>query len=169
VDKQGLFDVKEPLVADVPLECASRRLVVGTLGEFDLGAALRAAGFDSSQPTAWLMEGLLPYIPRDKMATLAQDIGDLSAAGSGLWGDGFSQTSVEAGMVFHGVPFASGFNNYQEIFRQAGFDRSECVDFAGVHLDRRTRRMRIDSNYVLTPATTCGRDVCLMVRAYKGA
>jgi O-methyltransferase involved in polyketide biosynthesis len=70
VDKQGLFDVKEPLVADVPLECAARKLVVGTLGEIDLGAKLREAGFDTSQPTAWLLEGLLPYIPRDQMAKL---------------------------------------------------------------------------------------------------
>ena len=45
--------MKEPLVADVPLECAARKLVVGTLGEMDLGAKLRAAGFDSSKPTVW--------------------------------------------------------------------------------------------------------------------
>ena len=63
VDKQGLFDIKEPLVADVPLECAARRCVVGTLGEMDLGAKLREAGFDSSQPTVWLLEGLMMYIP----------------------------------------------------------------------------------------------------------
>jgi len=167
VDNQGLFDLKEPLVADVPLECAARRIVVGMLGEMDLGAKLREAGFDSSKPTVWLLEGLLPYIPRSYMPQLARDIGELSAVGSGLWGDGFSKASVDRGMVFHGVPFVSGFDNYDELFRMAGFDRSDVVDFSGVHLDRGTRRIRIDSQYVMSPATTRGRDMCLMVRAYK--
>ena len=57
----------------------------------------------------WLLEGLLPYISRERMPQLAKDIGALSAAGSGLWGDGFSKSSVDRGMVFHGVPFESGF------------------------------------------------------------
>ncbi|KAJ1470124.1 S-adenosyl-L-methionine-dependent methyltransferase [Baffinella frigidus] len=169
VDKQGLFDVKEPLVADVPLECAARRLVVGTLGEMDLGAKLRAAGFDSAKPTVWLLEGLLPYISRERMPQLARDIGALSAAGSGLWGDGFSQTSVDRGMVFHGVAFESGFDNYAELFRDGGFDRADVVDFTGIHLDRGKRAMRIDPRYVLTPATTRGHGMCLMVRAYKSS
>merc|ERR1712216_112870 len=41
VDKSGLFDVKEPLVASDPLQAAGRRLVVGTIG---------------------VMEGLAPYL-----------------------------------------------------------------------------------------------------------
>jgi hypothetical protein len=42
----------------------------------------------------------------------------------------------------------------------------------GIHLDRHTcgpAKIRIDSDYVLTPATTRGRDIALMVRAYKKA
>jgi hypothetical protein len=72
-------------------------------------------------------------------------------------------------MVFHGVSFVSGFDNYDELFRKAGFQRSDTVDFSGVHLDRRTKQVRIDQNYILTPATTRGRGMCLMVRAYKEA
>ena len=110
--------------------------------------------------------------PRDRMLKLAQDIGELSAVGSALWGDGVTQASADRGIVYFGVRFESGFDNYDELFRRAGFDRSEVVDFAGVHLDRQTcgtGKMRVDSNYALTPATTRGGSMTLMVRAYKGA
>ena len=49
MDSQELFDIKEPLVADLPLGApgCSRRIVPGFLGApgFDLGRELRAAGF----------------------------------------------------------------------------------------------------------------------------
>lgn len=118
VDKQGLFDVKEPLVVGVPLQCEARHIVVGTVGQMDLAASLRAVGFDSTRPAVWLMEGLFPYLTVPIMSQLAQDIGALSASGSSLWGDGFSKTSVDRGMTFHGVPFESGFDNYDELFRR---------------------------------------------------
>jgi methyltransferase (TIGR00027 family) len=167
VDKQGLFDVKEPLVSDVPLQCAARRTVVGTIGSMNLAACLRNAGFDSSQPTTWLMEGLLPYLTVPIMKALASDISALSAPGSALWADGFSKTSVDGGMSFHGVPFESGFDNYDEIFRNVGFETSEVIDFAGISLDKHAGRVHIDKRYVLTPQQTHGRPTCLMVRAYK--
>jgi len=50
----------------------------------DWPAALRAAGFDPSQPTAWLAEGLLIYLGADEAAALLQAIGGLSAPESWL-------------------------------------------------------------------------------------
>lgn len=94
VDKQGLFDVKEPLVASTPLQAARRMLVVGTIGSMDLPAALKDAGFNSSIPTTWLMEGLAPYLTVRHMEELALDVGTLSAPGSALWLDGFSKVPV---------------------------------------------------------------------------
>ena len=64
------------------------------------------------------------------MKQLAKDIGALSAPGSALWGDGFSKSSVDRGITFHGVPFESGFDNYDALFRDAGF-QAESIDFAG--------------------------------------
>ena len=54
----------------------------------DWPAALAAAGFDRAQPTAWLAEGLLMYLPADAQDRLFEQITALSAAGS--------QVSVEA-------------------------------------------------------------------------
>lgn len=48
----------------------------------DWPAALTAAGFDRTQPTAWLAEGLLPYLPCDAANRLFEMFNALSAPGS---------------------------------------------------------------------------------------
>ncbi|MDT5011084.1 MAG: hypothetical protein QOH57_2701 [Mycobacterium sp.] len=48
----------------------------------DWPAALRDAGFDPTQPTAWLAEGLLMYLPAEAQDRLFEQITALSAPGS---------------------------------------------------------------------------------------
>lgn len=48
----------------------------------DWPAALREHGFDPTQPTAWLAEGLLMYLPADAQDRLFEQITELSAPGS---------------------------------------------------------------------------------------
>jgi methyltransferase (TIGR00027 family) len=60
---------------------ASRRPVPVDLRD-DWPAALTAAGFDRTQPTAWLAEGLLPYLPSDAQDRLFETFTALSAPGS---------------------------------------------------------------------------------------
>jgi methyltransferase (TIGR00027 family) len=48
----------------------------------DWPSALREAGFDPTQPTAWLAEGLLMYLPADAQDRLFEQITSLSAPGS---------------------------------------------------------------------------------------
>jgi len=48
----------------------------------DWPAALRAAGFDPQQPTAWSAEGLLGYLPPDAQDRLLDTVTELSAPGS---------------------------------------------------------------------------------------
>jgi methyltransferase (TIGR00027 family) len=60
---------------------AQRRPVPVDLRD-DWPAALTAAGFDRTQPTAWLAEGLLPYLPRDAQDRLFEMFTALSAPGS---------------------------------------------------------------------------------------
>ncbi|MUM19196.1 class I SAM-dependent methyltransferase [Mycobacterium sp. CBMA271] len=67
---------------------AQRRTVGIDLRE-DWPTALRAAGFDAAQPTAWLAEGLLPYLPADAQDSLFTDVGALSAAGSRIAVEGY--------------------------------------------------------------------------------
>ena len=48
----------------------------------DWPSALLEAGFDRTKPTAWLAEGLLPYLPADAEAQLLRTIHEFSAPGS---------------------------------------------------------------------------------------
>ncbi|MCV7090643.1 class I SAM-dependent methyltransferase [Mycobacterium interjectum] len=60
---------------------ASRRPVPIDLRD-DWPAALTDAGFDRARPTAWLAEGLLPYLPSDAQDRLFETFTALSAPGS---------------------------------------------------------------------------------------
>lgn len=50
----------------------------------DWPAALREAGFEPQRRTAWIAEGLLPFLPPDAQDRLLDNISTLSAAGSRL-------------------------------------------------------------------------------------
>ncbi|PQM44294.1 Putative S-adenosyl-L-methionine-dependent methyltransferase [Mycobacterium talmoniae] len=58
----------------------------------DWPSALRAAGFDAAQPTAWVAEGLLAFLPPDAQDRLLDNITELSADGSRLFAEMFLQT-----------------------------------------------------------------------------
>ena len=58
-----------------------RRTVAMDLGN-DWASALREAGFDPSEPTAWSAEGLLGYLPPEAQDRLLDTVTDLSAPGS---------------------------------------------------------------------------------------
>jgi methyltransferase (TIGR00027 family) len=68
---------------------ADRRTVAVDLRD-DWAAALTAAGFDRSEPTAWLAEGLLPYLPAEAQDRLFELLTALSAPGSRVAVEAFS-------------------------------------------------------------------------------
>ncbi|MGB6208033.1 class I SAM-dependent methyltransferase [Mycobacterium sp.] len=73
---------------------ATRRTVPVDLRD-DWPAALSAAGFDRSQPTAWLAEGLLPYLPAEAQDRLFEMLTELSAPGSQVAVEAFSLGSAD--------------------------------------------------------------------------
>src|SRR6202012_827950 len=62
---------------------ADRRSVAIDL-RHDWPTALRGAGLDPTQPTAWSAEGLMPFLPAEAQDALLDNITMLSAAGSRL-------------------------------------------------------------------------------------
>jgi methyltransferase (TIGR00027 family) len=71
---------------------ASRRPVPVDLRD-DWPDALTATGFDRTQPTAWLAEGLLPYLPSDAQDRLFEIFTALSAPGSQVAIEAFGMNS----------------------------------------------------------------------------
>jgi methyltransferase (TIGR00027 family) len=88
---------------------ANRRTVAVDLRD-DWPTALAAAGFDRTQPTAWLAEGLLPYLPSDAQDRLFEMFTALSAPGS--------QVAIE---VF-GMNSSSNTHRWQRMRDRLGLD-----------------------------------------------
>jgi methyltransferase (TIGR00027 family) len=85
-----VFEIDQPKVLDYKTStldahgavAKARRVPVAVDLRDDWPAALLAAGFDPSLPTAWLAEGLLPYLPGDAQDRLFSLVTAHSAAGS---------------------------------------------------------------------------------------
>ena len=82
IDQPEVLAYKSTTLAENGVSPSADRREVAIDLRQDWPAALRAAGFDSSQPTAWLAEGLLMYLPAEAQDRLFTQIGELSPAGS---------------------------------------------------------------------------------------
>jgi methyltransferase (TIGR00027 family) len=84
----------------------------------DWPKALREAGFDAGEPTAWLAEGLLMYLPGDAQDRLFAQVTELSAPGS--------RVAAEAVGVHAADRRARMRERFQHLREQ--FDMEQAVD-----------------------------------------
>jgi methyltransferase (TIGR00027 family) len=84
VDQPKVLEFKQRVLAEHGAEPAAHRVEVAVDLRDDWSIPLRAAGFDPQRPTAWSVEGILPYLTGDAQDTLFSRIGELSAPGSRL-------------------------------------------------------------------------------------
>ncbi|MGW4098400.1 class I SAM-dependent methyltransferase [Mycobacterium sp. NPDC004974] len=82
IDQPKVLEYKSATLAEHGVEPAAQRREVPVDLRFDWPTALREAGFDAQQPTAWLAEGLLMYLPADAQDRLFDLVTELSAPGS---------------------------------------------------------------------------------------
>lgn len=82
IDQPEVIAFKTETLAELGAEPTAERRTVAIDLRYDWPAALKAAGFDPSRPTAWSAEGLLGYLPPDAQDRLLDTITELSAPGS---------------------------------------------------------------------------------------
>jgi methyltransferase (TIGR00027 family) len=91
VDGTELYEIDQPKVLEFKAETLARHDAKPSVSRYvavpvdlrhDWPKALRDAGFDTTRPTAWAAEGLLPYLPAAAQDLLFERIEELSAAGS---------------------------------------------------------------------------------------
>ncbi|ADG97069.1 methyltransferase [Segniliparus rotundus DSM 44985] len=82
IDQPQVLAFKREVLAELGASAKSDRREVAVDLREDWPAALKAAGFDPSAPTAWSAEGLLPYLPGAAQDLLFQRVVELSAPGS---------------------------------------------------------------------------------------
>ncbi len=82
VDQPKVLEFKAHVLTEHGAEPTAERIAVAADLRDDWPAALEAAGFDSQAPTAWSVEGLLPYLTGAAQGALFTRIDQLSAPGS---------------------------------------------------------------------------------------
>jgi methyltransferase (TIGR00027 family) len=107
----------------------------------DWPQALRDAGFDASQPTAWLAEGLLPFLPASAQEALFASIDALSGSGSRVAVENFGVDPDKrraAEQRWHELKAKreargqdTSFNPFDLWFSDEG--RPECADWFASH------------------------------------
>lgn len=123
IDQPQVIEFKSQTLAELgAAPTADRRAVAVDLRE-DWPEALRAAGFDPAQPTAWSAEGLLGYLPPEAQDRLLDTITELSAPGSRLATE--SMSTVSAGDEDR---MKERMQNMSDRWRKHGFE----VDMTGL-------------------------------------
>jgi methyltransferase (TIGR00027 family) len=84
IDQPQVIGAKTAAMAKIGASPTAELRTVAVDLRDDWPAALRSAGLDASQPTAWSAEGLLVYLPPDAQDRLFDNITAVSAPGSQL-------------------------------------------------------------------------------------
>lgn len=82
IDQPLVLRFKEQVLREQGAEPSCTHRPIETDLRDDWPKALLEAGFDRTRPTAWLAEGLLPYLPAEAEAQLLRTIHEFSAPGS---------------------------------------------------------------------------------------
>lgn len=116
IDQPEVIDFKTRTLSELGATPTALRQTVAIDLRHDWPAALRAAGFDPTLPTAWSAEGLLAFLPGDAQDRLLDNVTALSAPGSWLVCENMS------GRDGAGVAVQDRLNNAVENWRKHGFD-----------------------------------------------
>ncbi len=88
IDQPEVIEFKRTTLAGLGAQPTTELRTVAVDLRQDWPAALAAAGFDATRPTAWIAEGLFGYLPPDAQDRLLDQIDELSPAGSRLAAEG---------------------------------------------------------------------------------
>lgn len=115
IDQPKVLEYKATTLAEHGVRPAAEVHEVPVDLRQDWAAALRGRGFDPTQPTAWLAEGLLMYLPADAQDRLFEQVTELSAPGS--------RVSAEAVAHRDESRRAEMRERFEKFADQLGFDR----------------------------------------------
>ena len=90
IDQPKVLEYKTSTLNAHGAQPRARRIPVAVDLRDDWPSALAGAGFEATRPTAWLAEGLLPYLPAEAQDRLFELITAHSAAGSRIAVEAFS-------------------------------------------------------------------------------
>lgn len=139
VERADVLDYKESILAGLDATPRAERITVAVDLRDDFVSALSCAGFSKSQPAAFLIEGLLPYLPDEQAAsTLLDKVAGIAAVGSFVALDMVGTSFLESQwtrphidkLAAEGAPWQFGTDDPEGFLERAGF-RDVCVTQPG--------------------------------------
>jgi len=136
VERSDVLSYKESVLNSVGAKAAAKRIVVACDLRDDFCGELRTANFLDSQPTLFLTEGLLPYLPDEEtVRSLLTSVAGIAAPGSMLALDTVGESYLKspwtqsflALMSKAGAPWQFGTDDPEKLLELAGFHSVRAV------------------------------------------
>ena len=133
---------------------ARRREVAADL-RTDWATPLKAAGFDPQQPSAWSVEGVLPYLTDEAQTALFTRLGELCAPGSrialGALGSRLDREQIAALETDHPGVNMSGDVDFSALTFEPKTDPAEWLAARGWAVEPVRNTLDLQAGYGMTP------------------
>ncbi len=158
IDQEQVLAFKDETLAGEGARERCRRVTVPVDLRDDWPGALREAGFDPSRPSAWLAEGLLPFLPAEAQTALLARVGELAAADSTVvvedFAGAFEQLQRDPALSRFGLPFGVEMRGLVDLSEQRP-DPADQLDAWGFRTERvPTGEVAASWGRPLTPTST---------------
>ncbi|MFJ9033446.1 class I SAM-dependent methyltransferase [Streptomyces sp. NPDC102274] len=94
LDRPALLEAKAAMLADEPAPAGRERRTVAVDLTQEWTGRLKEAGWRAEEPTLWVVEGLLFFLPEEAVRALLANLSGHSAPGSVLLGDVISRAAL---------------------------------------------------------------------------
>jgi methyltransferase (TIGR00027 family) len=129
LDRPELLEAKQEILDHAGAKPRSPRTTVPVDLTKPWVSALRGAGFDPTAPSAWLVEGLTPYLDEPSVRRLLEDAASLASPGSHLGIDFIGQSFLRSpyvraaidAMAREGSPWQYGTDDPEGLLAAAGW------------------------------------------------
>jgi len=155
IDLPKVLEFKTQALGQHGARPKARRVDVGADLRGDWSRALEAAGFDVESPSAWSVEGVLPYLTDDAQNTLFTRISGLSAPGSriaiGALGTRLDHEQLAALETDHPGVNMSGDVDFSALTYETQTDPAQSLAAHGWTVEPVCNTLELQARYGMTP------------------
>ena len=156
VDLPKVLEFKSSVLNEHGATPTARRIDVAADLRTDWTRPLKAAGFDPHTPSAWSVEGVLPYLTDDAQTALFGRITELCAAGSrvavGALGSRLDRELLAALETDHPGVNMSGDVDFPALTYEPKTDPAEWLAAHGWAVEPVSTNVELQAGYRMTPA-----------------
>ncbi len=155
VDLPKVLEFKGRVLREQGATPKARRREVAADLRTDWPTPLKAAGFDAQVPSAWSVEGILPYLTDDAQATLFTRISELCAPGSrvavGALGTRLDHSQLSALETTHPGVNKSGNVDFSKLTYETNGDPAEWLAAHGWGVEPVRNTLDLQARYRMSP------------------